>query len=113
MVATEHGKLKIVTEGKVQKFIERVQQITFSADYARERNKTVLYITERAVFKLVDQTLELIEIAPGIDLERDILQQMQFMPRISKALKLMDSRIFVEQPMGLVLKNPLSKTNVQ
>jgi len=113
VVATEHGKLKIVTEGQVQKFIERVQQITFSADYARERNKTVLYITERAVFKLVDQTLELIEIAPGIDLERDIVQLMQFRPRVSENLKLMDSRIFVEQPMGLVLKKPLSKANVE
>jgi len=102
-IATQHGQLQIVKEGQVKKFIEQVQQITFSADYARARGKTVLYITERAVFRLVDQTLELIEIAPGIDLERDIIAQMDFKPLISNELKLMDSRIFIDQPMGLAM----------
>jgi propionate CoA-transferase len=105
VVTTNQSQLEIVTEGKVKKFIEQVQQITFSADFARQKNKRVLYITERAVFRLAEQTLELIEIAPGIDLERDILQQMDFKPLICDDLKLMDPRIFIERPMNLILRD--------
>lgn len=100
-VETGNGQLSILQEGHIHKFICHVEQITFSANTARKNNKPVLYITERAVFQLTEQSLELIEIAPGIDLERDILQQMAFMPQISPKLKTMDSRIFKAEPMGL------------
>ena len=76
-------------------------QITFSADYARENHQDVMYITERAVFRLVDGGIELIEIAPGVDLERDVLGKMDFRPKISPDLKLMDARIFNEAIMGI------------
>ena len=81
----------------------QVEQITFSGDYAVKTGQTALYVTERAVFRLTARGMELIEIAPGIDLERDILQQMEFAPLISPELKLMDNRIFIDQPMKLVL----------
>lgn len=78
-----------------------VQQITFSGEVARAERKKVLYVTERAVFELLPEGLTLIEIAPGIDLENDILQQMEFTPIISKDLKLMDQNIFIDELMGL------------
>ncbi|WED24048.1 3-oxoacid CoA-transferase [Vibrio sp. JC009] len=102
-IKTGNGELKIVKDGHIQKLINQVQQITFAADIARRNKKPVLYITERAVFKLGKKTLELIEIAPGVDLEKDILNQMEFKPVISSELKLMDKRIFCHQPMGLML----------
>ncbi len=103
------GKLNIVQDGSISKFINKVQQITFSADLARKNHKPVLYITERAVFRMVEQGLELIEIAPGVDLERDVLHKMDFVPQISPNLKLMDSRIFHDELMGLSLKAPLTR----
>ncbi|WP_194436992.1 acyl CoA:acetate/3-ketoacid CoA transferase [Vibrio fluminensis] len=102
-IETGNGELKIINDGHIQKLINQVQQITFSADIARRNHKPVLYITERAVFRLGETTLELIEIAPGVDLEKDVLQQMAFKPLISPDLKLMDARIFNDQPMGLTL----------
>jgi len=102
-IAVDDGKLIIRQDGHILKFIKKVQQITFSSDTARKNNKSVYYITERAVFKLTDNTIELIEIAPGVDLQRDILSKMEFTPKISPELKLMDARIFNEQPMGLNL----------
>lgn len=92
--AVEDGKLKILSEGKSRKFCKRVQQITFSAEYARKNRQEILYITERAVFTLGENGLVLTEIAPGIDLERDILAQMDFVPQISPDLKEMDPSIF-------------------
>ena len=97
---TDH-QLRILSEGRERKFKKQVQQITFSADYARKKGQKVLYITERAVFRLEDRGLTLIEIAPGVDLEQDILRSMDFKPIISPELKLMDRRIFSEEPMGL------------
>lgn len=102
------GRLSITQEGRIKKFLAKVQQVTFSADQARLNRKPVLYITERAVFRLIDETLELIEIAPGVDLERDVLSQMAFQPRVSADLKLMDPRLFVDKPLGLTLK-PLAE----
>jgi propionate CoA-transferase len=102
-IETGQGELKITQDGTIKKLISQVEQITFSADIARKNNKPVLYITERAVFRLVDKGLELIEIAPGIDLERDILMKMDFTPLISPNLINMDKRIFIDQPMGLTL----------
>lgn len=97
----KNGKLIIVQEGKTKKFVSHVQQITFSGDLARKNNKPVFYVTERAVFELKKEGLTLIEIAPGIDLQRDILNQMEFKPLISENLKEMDAKIFLDQPMGL------------
>lgn len=95
------GRIEIIQEGKVKKFINQVEQITFSAEYAVETEQEVLYITERAVFELSKDGLMLIEIAPGIDLEKDILANMEFKPIISENLKLMDSTIFSEDLIGL------------
>ncbi|ECM9894701.1 3-oxoacid CoA-transferase [Salmonella enterica subsp. enterica serovar Montevideo] len=103
-IVVEDGKLNIRRDGHILKFIKQVQQITFSSDTARKNNKLVYYITERAVFKLSTGTIELTEMAPGVDLHRDILDKMGFMPKISPSLKNMDARIFNEQPMQLILK---------
>ena len=97
------GKLHIVEEGKIKKFVKEVEQISYSGQYGAENGQEVLYITERAVFKLGLEGLELIEIAPGVDLQKDILDQMEFAPAISPKLKLMDSRIFRDEKMELVL----------
>lgn len=94
------GKLEVVQEGTIQKFVEKVGQITFAGQYAPE-NQEVLYVTERAVFKLIDHKMTLIEIAPGIDLEKDVLACLGFKPEISPDLKLMDPAIFNEKWGGL------------
>lgn len=100
-VAIANGMLHIKHEGSAQKFVESVEHRTFSGEYAMQRDQTVLYITERCVFRLVHAGLEVVEIAPGIDLERDILAQMRFTPVVSPDLKTMDARIFRPSPMGL------------
>ena len=90
------GKLEIIQEGKAKKFIKQVQQITFSGKYATETNQKVIYVTERAVFELIDGKLTLTEIAPGVDLQTHILDQMEFTPVISPNLKEMDADMFRE-----------------
>ena len=95
------GQLKIVQEGRNQKFVRWVEQITFSGSYAQDRSQPVLYVTERCVFELNKRGLELIEVAPGIDIEADILAKMSFEP-IVENVTLMDSRIFREEPMDLL-----------
>ncbi len=75
-------KLRVAAAGRVKKFVERVERITFSADYAREHGQQVLFVTERAVFRLAADGLELVEVAPGIEVERDILPYMAFRPRV-------------------------------
>lgn len=100
-VNIEDGALKIDEEGRVKKFVTQVEQITFSGEFAAHQQQKVLYVTERAVFRLRDNGLELIEVAPGIDLERDVLSQMAFTPKISEALKTMDRRIFRPEKMNL------------
>ena len=97
----QDGKLVILNEGKIKKFVSCVEQITFSGEYARDASQPVLYITERAVFEMRKEGLTLTEIAPGIDLEKDILRLMDFKPIIAKDLKLMDERIFKPEKMGL------------
>ncbi|BCZ45032.1 acyl CoA:acetate/3-ketoacid CoA transferase [Clostridium gelidum] len=88
------GKLTIENEGKAKKFVNAVEQITFSGEYASSIGQTVLYVTERAVFKLTTDGLVLEEIAPGVNLEKDVLAHMEFKPIISPKLKLMDENMF-------------------
>ena len=78
---TQDGRLVIEQEGRISKFVQKVDQVSFSADQARKKGQEVLYITERAVFGLAEEGIELLETAPGIDPEQDILRQMQFTPR--------------------------------
>ena len=102
LVEVEKGRLKIIKEGQQKKFIDQVEQITYSGKYAWEKDQCVLYITERAVFTLGEDGLVLSEIAPGIDLEKDVISQMSFQPEISASLKEMDNRIFRPSKIGLV-----------
>ena len=85
----------------VKKFVREVEHRTFSGSYAVKRGQPVLYVTERCVFELTPEGLELVEIAPGIDIERDILAQMEFRPVIRRDPAIMDRRIFLPEPMGL------------
>ncbi|OAI30472.1 acyl CoA:acetate/3-ketoacid CoA transferase [Methylosinus sp. R-45379] len=100
-IAIQDGEVKILKEGRARKFLKFVEQVTFSGKYAQKREQPVIYVTERCVFQLTKEGLELIEIAPGIDIERDILPHMDFKPIVKHPI-LMDKRIFVDEPMGLI-----------
>ena len=100
-LAIERGQLHIQKDAASRKFVSNVEHRTFSGKYATAREQKVLYITERCVFSLCEQGLELIEIAPGVDLARDILAQMDFAPVMRRPPRLMDERIFLTEPMGL------------
>jgi propionate CoA-transferase len=100
-IAIHDRKLSIEQEGKVKKFVNAVEHITFSGNYAATKGQPVLYITERCVLALTREGMELIEVAPGIDIEKDILRQMDFKPVIKGAPALMDERIFDDPVMGL------------
>ncbi len=95
------GKITILEEGRNKKFVKNVEHVTFSGEYARETGQGVYYVTERAVFEMTEKGMVLIEIAPGIDLQTQILDQMEFVPIIDENLRLMDERIFKEEKMGL------------
>ena len=97
----EDGKLVIVQEGKKKKFVSSVEQITFSGNYARRNEMNVKFVTERAVIELLADGLTVTEIAPGIDLQTQVLGQMDFKPLVAENLKTMDPRIFVDAPMGI------------
>ena len=97
------GKVVILKEGSSRKFVDRVEQITFSGKNAVATGQEILYVTERAVFRLTENGPTLTEIAPGVDLKRDILDQMDFTPQISEDLKEMDPRIFRDEKMRLSL----------
>jgi propionate CoA-transferase len=100
-VSIENDALQITQEGKVKKFIDQVEHVTFSGRYALEKRQPVLYITERCVFALTAEGMSLVEIAPGVDLEKDILARMDFEPVVKGQPQLMDARIFRAVPMGL------------
>lgn len=100
-VQVDGGRLKILQEGSIKKFVKNVEHITFSGEYARKLGQEVLYITERAVFRLGKNGLVLEEIAPGVDLERDILSQMDFSPTVASELKVMDEKIFKKPKLGI------------
>ena len=100
-VAIKDGKLEILEEGKSRKFVDEVEHRTFSGEYAQRRGQPVLFITERCVFRLGADGLELIEVAPGVDVERDVLAHMDFRPVMKAPPALMDAAIFRDEPMGL------------
>jgi propionate CoA-transferase len=100
-VAAENDKLVILNEGAARKFVQQVEHVTFSGPYAASREQQVLYVTERCVFALSADGLELSEVAPGVDIARDILAQMDFKPIVHGTPEVMDARIFRPEPMGL------------
>jgi len=110
-VAVEGGRLVLHNDIGPHKFVQEVEHRTFSGAYAVARGQNVLYVTERCVFRLTPEGLELAEVAPGIDIERDILAKMDFAPVIRGTPRLMDAAIFADGPMGLrerMLEVPLS-----
>ena len=101
-ISWPNGTTKIAREGNEKKFVSTVEQVTYSGALAAQNGQRALYVTERAVFTRNDAgRLELIEVAPGIELERDIFAHMKFRPAVSSSLREMDARIFRPEPMGL------------
>lgn len=100
-VEFSHGKVNIIREGSIKKLVSHINQISYNGEIARGKKQKMHLVTERAVFELTEQGPMLIEIAPGINLESDILKQMEFMPLISDSLKLMDSSLFSEPNFDL------------
>ena len=99
-IGVENGQLQILKEGKATKFVNAVEQITFSGDVAMQRRQPVLFVTERCVFTLTDKGMALTEVAPGIDIDKDILAGMDFEPLIDEPHQ-MEPRLFMPQVMGL------------
>jgi acyl CoA:acetate/3-ketoacid CoA transferase len=99
-----NGQLTIVKEGKTKKFVETAEHVTFSGVIGRQRGQRVTYVTERCVIDLEDDALVVREIAPGIDLQRDILDQSEISLRVSEDLRVMDAALFTDAPFGLKLK---------
>lgn len=102
-IGWEDGRTVIRSEGRHRKFVPKLEQICYNAAMGRERGQQTLFVTERAVFRVGDSGLELTEIAPGIDAERDVIAHMGFRPRVSSMLKTMDPRIFRPALMGLAV----------
>lgn len=102
-VAIRDGQVVIEQEGSIRKFLNKIEQITYSGKMAMEQGQTVLFITERAVFELKSDGIHLIEVAPGISVEKDILAHMDFAPIIDGAPRVMDARIFQPGLMNLTL----------
>src|SRR5439155_13805492 len=100
-IAVNDGKLAILDEARSRKFVERVEHVTFSGPFAAARGQRVLYVTERCVFALRPDGLELTEVAPGIDIERDILRLMDFRPLIPREPIQMDARLIRHAAMDL------------
>ncbi len=110
-VAVEDGCLRILRDGGAKKFVHAVEHRTFSGAQALKWGREVVYVTERCVFRLTAEGLELSEIAPGVDLQRDILERMDFVPVMPRPPRLMDARIFSDEPMHIraaLLDRPLA-----
>jgi propionate CoA-transferase len=108
------GEIRIVQEGKARKFVsDVVEHITFSGEYGLKKGQRIIYITERCVFELTEKGMELKEIAPGVDLQHDILDQMDFQPVIEGEPELMDPRIFQSGPMGLADRTSSRVVNLE
>ena len=103
------GKLHIVSDGSVAKFVPEVAQISFSGEMARQRRQDVLYITERCVIQLTESGLMVIEIAPGVDLERDVLAKADIPLLVSPDLRFMSAALFRPEPLGLILSRKPSR----
>ena len=107
-IQTGDGKLTILEEGKKHKFVNKVTEITFSGVVAGKAGKDVLYVTERAVFALKTDGIHLIEVAPGIDVQTQVLDEMDFAPIVDRDadgnVKLMDARIFKDEVMGMTIE---------
>ncbi len=100
-VAVLDGKLSITAEGRAKKYVKSVEQVTFSGAYATKTKQPVLYVTKRAVFELLDGQLALIEVAPGIDIQKDVLAHMDFVPKMAAKVNLMPAEIFKPKWGGL------------
>jgi acyl CoA:acetate/3-ketoacid CoA transferase len=105
-IVVEDGALRIRRDGDVPKFVPEVAQITFSGEMGARRHQDVLYVTERAVIRLIDGRLTVIEIAPGVDLATDVLDKAAVDLDVSPGLRLMDHRLFTPGPVGLALNAP-------
>ena len=95
------GGIRIVSEGRIRKWVNDVEEVTFSGLRAIENGQQVLYVTDRAVFVLEEDGPVLIEIAEGVDLQHDVLAHVEFAVRVSPALRTMDRRLFASGPIGL------------
>jgi acyl CoA:acetate/3-ketoacid CoA transferase len=100
-VRIEDGKVRIVQDGRFQKFVDKAQDVTFNGRLAAEQGQEVWYFTERCVFRLAKSGLVLVEVAPGIDVDRDIRAKVGFPLQVSPDCKPMEARIFKAEPMGL------------
>ncbi len=100
-ISVQEGMLKIIAEGRVRKFVSQVEHVTFSGKYAQAKRQPVSYVTERCVFTLAEEGMTLSEVAPGIDIERDILALMDFKPIIKGDPAVMTEKIYRPEPMGL------------
>ncbi|WP_188603233.1 acyl CoA:acetate/3-ketoacid CoA transferase [Vulcanisaeta souniana] len=101
-IVVKNGKLTIVRDGSIIKFVKKPYKIGFNAELGLKAGKDVMYITERAVFRLTSEGLVLEEYAPGIDIEKDVLAKMEFKPVVSRHIRPMDSAVFREGPMRLL-----------
>lgn len=100
-VDVESGRLLITSEGRIAKYVDRVEQVSFNAHRAHLEGQEVLYVTERGVLRMEDGELTLIEVAPGLDPERDVVAQASARIQISAGLRVMDPRVFTTGPMSL------------
>jgi propionate CoA-transferase len=100
-IAVGDGQLTIRREGKFRKFVSAVGQVRFNGRIARQKGQSDTFISERAVFRLEHDGMVLTEIAPGVRLKEDVLDQIPFAPRVAADLRTMDTRLFTQGPMGL------------
>jgi propionate CoA-transferase len=106
------GQLKIISDGTIPKFVPDIVQISFSGEMARKRRQEVLYVTERCVIQLTEDGLTVIEIAPGVDLEKDVLGKAGVPLLVSSDLRLMSAALFRPEPMGLILSRKPSRISL-